>query len=155
MPPNEQNREQELTTRALRRSLRRRLVWSAALAAGAVVGASILVPSYGQSARDASGLLQRQHTSDARARQVAAAEAEPHVDAPVTVPSGPTVSLDGHTHGHDNPLTKNSISRTTGDVETADTADPTTPVQAAVDTASVARQRSEPSPRRSRTWTHR
>jgi hypothetical protein len=147
MPPSEQHRDQDLTTRALRRSLRRRLVWSATLAAGAVVGASILVPSYGQSARDASGLLQRQHTADARARQVAAAEAEPHADAPVTVPSGPTVSLDGHTHDHDNPLTKNSISRTTGDVETADTADPTTPVQAAVDTAAVARQRSEPAPR--------
>jgi hypothetical protein len=51
MPPSEQHRDQDLTTRALRRSLRRRLVWSATLAAGAVVGASILVPSYGQSAR--------------------------------------------------------------------------------------------------------
>jgi hypothetical protein len=142
MPPSEHH-----TTGALGRSLRRRLVWSATLAAGAVVGASILVPPYGQSARDASGLLQRQHTADARARQVAAAEAEPHVDAPVTVPGGLTVSLDGHTHDHDNPLTKNAISRTTGDVETADTADPTTPVQAAVDTAAVAGQRSEPAPR--------
>src|SRR6478672_1621568 len=108
MPPNEQNREQELTTRALRRSLRRRLV-----------------SSYGQSTRDASGLLQRQHTSDARARQAAAAEARPHVDAPVTVPNGLPAGLDGHMHNHNDPLTTNSISRTTGDVETAHTADPT------------------------------
>ena len=148
--PNEQpstmNREPELGSGALRRSLRRRLAWSATVAAGAVVTASILVPSYGQSARDASGLLQRQHNSDARARQAAAAEAQPHVDAPVTVTGGLPLNLDGHTHNHNDPLTKNSISRTTGDVQTADTADPTTPLQAAVDTASVARQRSEPSP---------
>jgi hypothetical protein len=88
MPPSEQSSEQHVMTRALQRSLRRRLVWSATAAAGAVVAASILVPSYGQSARDASGLLQKQHNSDARARQVAAAEALPHVDAPVTGATG-------------------------------------------------------------------
>ena len=70
---------------SLSRALRRRLVGSAVVAAGAVVAASILVPSYGQSARDACGLLQKQHTSDARAKQAVAAEAQPHVDAPVTV----------------------------------------------------------------------
>ena len=131
----------------VQRSVRRRLVWSVGVAAGAVVGASLLVPSYGQSAREGSALLQKQHTTAARTAQAAAAEAKPHAHPATTVGDGPTVSLDGHTHNHDDPQTKNSISRTTGDSETADTADPTTPVQAAVDAASVARQRSEPAPR--------
>src|SRR4051812_8540313 len=118
MPPSEQSSDQHPTTRALQRSLRRRLVWSATAAAGAVVVASVLVPSYGQSARDARGLPQKGHTADARARQAAAAEALPHVDAPVPESGGLPANPDGHTHNHDNPLTKNSISRTTGDVET-------------------------------------
>ena len=57
------------------------------------------------------------------------------------------LNLDGHTHDHNNPLTKNSISRTVGAGQTAGTQDPTTPVQAAVDAASVVRQRSEKAPR--------
>ncbi len=124
------------------RPLRRRLVWSVALAAGTVVAASVLVPSYGTSARTGSGLLQKQHTRDAQALRAKAAEAEPHAH-----PAGaPTTGLDGHTHNHDDPATKNSVSRTTGDAETADTQDPTTPLQAAVATAAVARQRSEQAP---------
>ena len=131
----------------VQRSVRRRLVWSVGVAAGAVVGASLLVPSYGQSAREGSALLQKQHTTAARTVQAAAAEAKPHAHPATTVGDGPTVSLDGHAHNHNDPQTKNSISRTTGDSETADTADPTTPVQAAVAATSVARQRSEPAPR--------
>ena len=73
----------DLENRTLPRALRRRLVGSAVVAVGAVVGASLLVPGYGQSARDASGLLQKQHTAVARTKQAAAAEAKPHVDAPV------------------------------------------------------------------------
>ena len=132
---------------SLSRALRRRLVGSAVVAAGAVVAASLLVPSYGQSARDASGLLQKQHTAAARTKQAAAAEAKPHVDAPVTVDGGGLpLNLDGHAHNHNDPLTKNSVSRTTGAGTTADTQDPTTPLQAAIDAASVVRQRSRAGP---------
>jgi hypothetical protein len=60
---------------------------------------------------------------------------------------GVPVNLDGQMHNHNDPKTKNAVSRTTGDVPTADTTDPTTPLQAAVDTASVVKQRSEPAPR--------
>ena len=130
---------------ALPRALRRRLVGSALVAAGAVVAASLLVPSHGQSARDASGLLRKQHAADARAKQ-AAAGTQSHVHPPVTVSGGLPVSLDGHAHDHDEPLTKNAISRTAGAGEGTATQDPTTPVQAAVGAASVVRQRAEPSP---------
>ncbi|NUR09837.1 MAG: hypothetical protein HOQ45_22850, partial [Nocardioidaceae bacterium] len=118
-----------------------RLLWSVALAVGALVGASLMVPSYGQSARTGAAYVQRQHDSTVAAARARAVEAEPHVDPP---------SLDGHAHDHDDPATKNAVSRTTGDAfgSRADgTADPTTPMAAAVDVAGVARQRREPSPR--------
>ncbi len=51
---------------------------------------------------------------------------------------------DGHDHDHDDAATKNAVSR---EAATAETADPTTPVQAAVGNAAVARQRREPDPR--------
>jgi hypothetical protein len=124
-------------------ALRRRLLWSVGVALGAVVTAGLLVPSYGQSGR-AAGLLQKEHSRSARAVQQAAAEATPHRHPAGTAT---TAGLDGHAHNHDDPATKNAISRTTGDVATADTQDPTTPVQAAIGTATVADQRSEPSPR--------
>jgi hypothetical protein len=130
----------------------RRLVWSVALAVGAVVGASLLVPSYGQSARTGAAYVQRQHDATIAAARARAAEAKPHVDPPgtTTTTTTTTASLDGHAHNHNDPTTKNSVSRTTGDAfgSAADgTADPTTPMQAAVDVASVVRQRREPTPR--------
>ena len=133
--------------RAPQGPVRRRLIWSVAVAASVVLVASVLVPTYGQSAREASGLLQKQHTASALAVQETAAGTEPHAGPAATMGAEMAVDLDGHSHSHDDSRTKNAISRTTGDSETAETKDPTTPVQAAIDTASVARQRSERGPR--------
>src|SRR4051812_16404243 len=117
-------------------ALRRRLLWSVGVALGAVVAAGLLVPSHGQSGRTAAGLLQKEHSRSARAAQQAAAEARPpRPPAGTATGTAMTAGLDGHAHDHDDPATKNAISRTTGDVATADTQDPTTPVQAAIGTA--------------------
>ena len=113
---------------------------------GAVVGATVMVPSYGQFARDGADLVKKQHDVAVAASRAKAAEAKPHVDPPAAAQAALT-SLDGHTHNHADPTTKNSISRTTGDRDTAETRDPTTPMQAAVAAATVADQRR--SPRRS------
>ncbi len=125
---------------------RRRLAWSVAVAVGAVVGATVMVPSYGQFARDGADLVKKQHDVAVAASRATAAEAEPHVDPPAAAQAALT-SLDGHSHNHADPTTKNSISRTTGDRDTAETRDPTTPMQAAVAAATVADQRREPSPK--------
>jgi hypothetical protein len=128
-------------------SQRRRLVWSVALAAGAVLGATVMVPSYGASGRDGADLLKRVHAASAATATTggttdptdptgpaALAEALPHVDAP---------GSPAHTH---DPAFKNSLSQQTGDATTPDTADPTTARQAARDEAAVAAQRREPDP---------
>ena len=125
---------------------RRRLAWSVAVAVGAVVGATVMVPSYGQFARDGADLVKKQHDVAVAASRAKAAEAKPHVDPPAAAQAALT-SLDGHSHNHADPTTKNSISRTTGDRDTAETRDPTTPMQAAVAAATVADQRREPSPK--------
>jgi hypothetical protein len=122
------------------RAIRRRLLWSVGLAATAVIAATVLVPSYGQNARASADLVKKQHDATVAGARAKAAEAKPHAHPT-------TVSLDGHGHNHDDPATKNAISRTTGDRATADTADPTTPTQAAIGALSVAGQRSEPSPK--------
>lgn len=130
-----------MTERQSTSRLTRRLLFSVALAIGAVVGATMLVPSYGQFARTGAAFVQRQHDAVVKARRGKAAEAEPHVDLP---------SADGHTHNHNDPATKNSVSRTTGDSfgsRVDGTADPTTPMQAALDVGSVVQQRREPTPR--------
>ncbi len=134
------------TPSSVTRSATRRLAWSVALAAGSVVAATVLVPTYGQFARHGADLVKRQHDRQVAAARARAAEAKPHVDSG-TAKALAVLTADGHTHNHNNPATKNSISRTTGDKDTADTKDPTTPLQAAVGAASVVDQRNEPSPK--------
>ncbi|MDP3966855.1 MAG: hypothetical protein Q8Q02_01135, partial [Nocardioides sp.] len=53
---------------------------------------------------------------------------------------------DGHGHDHSDPATKNAISRSLDGPETAETADPTTPAQAAEARRVVALQRAEAEP---------
>ncbi|WP_121254392.1 peptidase [Nocardioides ferulae] len=114
---------------APRGAARRRLVWSGAVAALVISGA-VVVPSYGDDDRSGS-LVQRY-----RAEQVATAAAQtagqpgdsPHVDPPGSAP-----------HVHDDPATKNAISRA-GEIG-EDTQDPTTAEEAAAATAYVAGQR--------------
>ena len=80
----------------VQRSVRRRLVWSVGVAAGAVVGASLLVPSYGRPPAGARPSCRAaRHPADTV--QAAAAEAKPHAHPATTVGDGPTVSIDGHT----------------------------------------------------------
>ena len=120
----------------------RRLLLSTGVAAGAVLAATVLVPSYDAGDRDGAALLQRTHTVAATAASTGGdptdpavtAEALPHVDAP---------GSPAHTH---DPALKNSLSQATGDTTTAETADPTTPEQAARAVAAVEAQRDEPVP---------
>ena len=134
------------STRSVTRSATRRLAWSVALAAGSIVAASVMVPTYGQFARHGADLVKRQHDREVVAARARAAEAKAHLDSGTAAAIG-VLTADGHTHNHNNPATKNSISRTTGDKYLAGTQDPTTPLQAAVGAGTVAQQRKEPSPK--------
>jgi len=103
----------------------RRLIWTGTIAA-ALVGTAVMVPSsYGW--RD--GNL----ASAYDASKVAQAERLPHVDP-----------ADGHGHDHNDPSTKNAISRAgeTG----KDAQDPTTAAERAANAAYVARNRQTPDP---------
>jgi microsomal dipeptidase-like Zn-dependent dipeptidase len=136
------------------RAARRRLVWSATLAAGAVVGATVMVPSYGGQS-DASRSFADSFEKAATTR-AANATAPPGKDRTVYTADGSHYHVDstgvryddgdGAKHDHSDPATKNTLSRATGDTVTVDTTDPTTPRQAARDVAAVAAQRTEPDP---------
>ncbi|WP_148573677.1 hypothetical protein [Nocardioides caldifontis] len=121
-------------------SQRRRLVASLAVAAGLVV-AGVVAPSYGDDGGSGTGqakALLRSYDEAAQARQDEA--------------TGSTAEPDGfHTHDqqtagghrHDDPATKNDVSRSE---EAADTEDPTTPEEAQESVEAVEAQRAEPDP---------
>lgn len=121
---------------------RKRLVWSVGLAAGVVLAATLTIPTYADGGdRARADQLQRRHDATVRAMDTAQAESIPHTH------SGPTAAGDGHTHGHSDPMTKNSVSRSTGDAVDAATEDPTTARQATAARQVVAAQRAEADPK--------
>lgn len=103
----------------------RRLIWTGTIAA-ALVGTAVMVPS-------TSGWRDGDLASIYDASQGAQAERLPHVDP-----------ADGHGHDHDDPSTKNAVSRAgeTG----KDAQDPTTSAERAANAAYVARNRQTPDP---------
>ncbi len=104
---------------------RRRLVWASIVSGVLLVGTVQAMPSFGQ--REGSLL------ADYDASKAAALEELPHVDPP-----GATG------HDHDDPSTKNALSRA-GEVG-EDTQDPTTAAERRANAAYVASQRRLPSP---------
>ena len=116
------------------RPRRRRLAWAAGIVAGAVVGATAVVPSYGDDEFDdrSGSLHDRYEQATASVRGDGASQ-----DTAVPVD-------DGHGHDHGDPTTKNALSR--AGAEGGDTADPTTPAQRMAGIEAVAAQRAEPDP---------
>ena len=123
---------------------RKRLVWSVGLAAGAVLAATVAIPTYADGGdRSGADRLEQQHTG---AAQTVTARTAPRHDHSTQAHSGLAASADGHTHDHSDPATKNAVSRSTGDTVDAATKDPTTARQAAAARKAVAAQRAEPDP---------
>ncbi|HET6654182.1 MAG TPA: hypothetical protein VFH10_16210 [Nocardioides sp.] len=127
----------------------RRLVWSVAAAAGAVVAAIVVVPASGVTSASedpvetavtdrsaGSGNLADRYDEGLRAAAEATAEA--------TGASGSSRAPDGHAHSHDDPTTKNAVSRTAD--QGAAAADPTTLAERVAGIEAVARQRGERDP---------
>jgi len=114
---------------------RKRLVWSVGLAAGAVLAATVAIPTY---ANDAGG------------RTTAKAGVEhdhgTHSHSGLALATGASTagSADGPSHDHSDPSTKNAVSRST---LTAETADPTTARESAAARDAVAAQRAEADPK--------
>jgi microsomal dipeptidase-like Zn-dependent dipeptidase len=109
-----------------------------ALAVGAVVAATVVVPSYGDDAADTRLAGHRDGSLADRYEGAVAAEREQRsLDS-----TGP--SADGHDHDHSDLTTKNAISRS-GE-ESAETADPTSPAERMAGVSAVAAQRAEPDP---------
>jgi hypothetical protein len=103
----------------------RRLVWAAAVAGALVVGA-VVIPSYG-------GETVRERDADAAQPRDALVAAAPHVDPPGAPP-----------HRHDDPATKNDLSR--GGETGTDLRDPSTFVSRAAAAAYVAGERGTADP---------
>ena len=101
---------------------RRRLLWAGVVSAAVVIGALQSAPSFGH--REGSLLAEYD------ASKAAALEALPHVDPP---------GAQAHTHNHNDPATKNAISR--GGEVSAATQDPTTAKERRANAAYVARER--------------
>ncbi|GAB2865873.1 hypothetical protein [Nocardioides pacificus] len=118
---------------------RMRLLWSSVTAV-AVVATALTLPSYGEE-REGS-LVDRYEAAQEKAQEVAAEEREArphrHGDGEVDAPD------DGHGHDHNDPATKNSVSRA-GEA-TKETADPTTADEARRNAGSVAAGRRTPEP---------
>ena len=123
----------------------RRLVWSVAGAAGAVLAATVVVPASGvvsatddpigtavTDRRAATGSLSDRY--DAGLRDAAEAAAG----------TRPVGGSDGHAHLHDDPTTKNAVSRTADEGHA--TADPTTLAERVAGIEAVAAQRTERDP---------
>ncbi len=131
----------------------RRLAWSAALAAGTVLGALVVVPSsadddvspdtVGSAVTEragGSGSLVERYDTGVRAAAEAAALRQ-HETAPGPGGEG----ADGHGHDHGDLSTKNAVSRTAD--AGAGATDPTSLAERMTGIASVADQRAEPDPR--------
>ncbi len=116
-------------------ALRRRLAWSASLTAAAVIGAAVIVPSYGD---DATAPV-------SASSQTAPVADDGHTDHTHDVDDATGLAADdGHAHDHSDQSTKNDISRSgDGTVATRDT---TTRQQRRAAARAVAAQRSEPDP---------
>jgi hypothetical protein len=114
---------------AQNRRLRTRLAWSTALAVGAVVGATVMIPSYGGAGAGESKVLLKAYE---QVTQTNGTEGD----------AGSEGGSDGHGHVHD-PARKNDLSQSD---EAGDTADPTTPQEAERAIQAVEQQRREPDP---------
>ncbi len=118
------------------RRLVSRLVLSLVTALGVVLGLTAVVPSYGggdeQATPEKKALIQAydRAAADRGSAGSAADESQPHTH-------------DGHGHDHNDPATKNAVSRAGAE---AGAVDPTTAAQARRNEASVAAQRAEPDP---------
>jgi hypothetical protein len=117
----------------------RRLIWTVGLSA-AVVGVAVLRMPQDPSVRPSAGTFRQQY--DAVAKRTAA-EAKPHRHGDAFMEAMLTGG-DGQQHNHNDPATKNALSR--GDLTDPAAQDPTTPAQARIATASVARERVLPEP---------
>ena len=120
----------------------RRIVISLLAAGGLVTGGILSATPGGQ----ASANLSSRYDAQVRQRAAAVAEAEPHTH-PADGPGGTGVVNaldDSHGHVHDDPTTKNAISRS-GEAMAAP--DRTTPRQRAASRARVAAQRTQREPR--------
>ncbi len=109
-----------------RRQTRKRLAWSIGLATGAVLAATLSVPSYAHVVTDPSG-------------------PDAVTETATSTPTGTTT--DGHGHDHSDPATKNLVSRSVTDSSDPTTKDPTTKAQIAANTAAVAARRDDNQPR--------
>ena len=109
------------------------------LAAGGLVVGGVLSAAPGGSG---SGPLPSAYDAQVRQRAEAVAEQRPHTHAGQAAPAAGLD--DGHGHVHDDPTTKNAISRSG---EAAQARDRTTPVQRAASRARVAAQRTQREPR--------
>ena len=110
----------------------------------AVVAATMTLNAHTSSTGQSLGAdgLKKSYAA-AAANKVAKKAAEPIVFNP----DGTHTHLPGMpTHDHNNPLTKNSVTRVTAAEADGNISDPTTPQQAAADVASAAEQRLQPDP---------
>ncbi|KQV77511.1 hypothetical protein ASC64_01300 [Nocardioides sp. Root122] len=115
------------------------------LTAAGVVTAGVLTAAHDPAP---SGALSSTYDAQARQRAEVATEQRPHAHPGANGAAGiETVLGDGHGHVHDDPSTKNAISRSG---EAASAPDPTTPRQRAESRARVAAQRTLAEPRLTR-----
>ncbi len=129
---------------------RRRLAWSVGLAAGAVLAATFVVPSYAgdlaaldDRTDDRSGDTFRESVE--AATEAAAAEEHDHSTHDHTG-DATAATDDGHDHDHTDPATKNLISRSVSDESDPLTKDPTTEAEVAANSATVAARRDDNEP---------
>jgi len=122
-------------------SPQRRLIWTVGLSA-AVVGVALLRLPDDASTEHASTRSFRQQY-DATARQITA-ESRPHQHGDAFM-EAMLSGGDGAKHNHNDPATKNAVSR--GDLSDPAAQDPTTPAEARAAVASVDSERAMPEPR--------
>ncbi|HSE08460.1 MAG TPA: hypothetical protein VLB29_07325, partial [Nocardioidaceae bacterium] len=125
MPGDDLNRHSEQSARS-----RGRLSWAVGLAAGAVLAATVVVPSYAGDLADTSENRSGDTFRDSVEAATEAALAEDH----------------DHDHDHTDPATKNLVSRSVADESDPLATDPTTDAEVAANAATVAarRDRNEP-----------
>lgn len=132
---------------------RRRLVWSLTTTVWLVV-ATLAIPSHGDSGAQAVAQAQAQADGykkayDARVKSaVSTSLGDPTVflaDGSHLHPGGAGGAGENAPHNHNDPATKNAVSRSATSVDET-TADPTSPTQAKAGAAAVAAQRAKPDP---------
>jgi hypothetical protein len=124
----------------------RRLAAAAGLCVGAVLVA-VAVPSGALSASSAGHADGYKKAYAAAAKnQRSAAQGSGTIYLPDGSHLHPNGLIDGHTHNHNDPKTKNAVSRT-APVTDQETADPTTPEQARLAVGAAAAQRTQTEPK--------